>query len=234
MELVPSQHQNYIHNLFHIAVEDVAHGVVSATTKERIRLFNNWKQWLHTYIPKVSPSLEQLNPPARVKLLAAYGAHVRNRGFSSSKHKARSQTVALAFRAISTTMQLEAKFNPLATSQNKYPKAISQLLEAYKRQDPPSQPKLAIPVMIPEYIQLINSEKSDKHDAIGDLCIIAFYYLLRVGEYTYHRPLDRRRTQQFRLQDVAFWKNNKRLSPTLSIKHLLKCCTAATLSISNQ
>ena len=36
------------------------------------------------------------------------------------------------------------------------------------------------------------------------------------------------------LQDVAFWSNNKRLSPSLNTKYLLHCCTAATLSISNQ
>ena len=136
--------------------------------------------------------------------MAAYGAHVRNRGVSSGKHKARAQTVALAFRAISTTMQLEGKFNPLAESQNKYPKAISQLLEGYTREDPPPQPKLAIPIMVPEYIQLTNRGKSDKNDAIANLCIIAFYYLLRVGEYTYHKPSDTRRSEQFRIKDIVF------------------------------
>jgi hypothetical protein len=234
VELVPIQHQTYTKDLFQTATKDISNGVVSSTTRERVCLFNQWAEWLGKYIRTVSPSLEELQAPARIKLLAAYGAHVRNRRISPRKHKARAQTVALAFRAISTTMQLEGQFNPLADAQNKYPKAISQLLEGYKRADPPAKPKLAIPIMVPEYIQITYTGKSDKHDAIGDLVIIAFYYLLRVGEYTYHKPSDKRRTQQFRVKDIVLWKKQQRLNLSHSQTDLIHHCTAATLNISNQ
>ena len=97
MEFVPIQHQTYINNLFKTATEDVSNGVVLSTITEKIRLFNQWAQWLNKYVKTVSPSLQELQASARIKLLATYRAHVRNRSISSSKHKTRAQTVALAF-----------------------------------------------------------------------------------------------------------------------------------------
>ena len=73
------------------------------------------------------------------------------------------------------------------------------------RKDPPSQPKLAVPLTVPRYIfQNGALSTCPRTKVVGDLALIAFYYLLRVGEYTYHRLSDRRRTQHFRLHNVAF------------------------------
>ena len=79
-----------------------------------------------------------------------------------------------------------------------------------------------------------NTVSTSQEQTVGDFCLIAFYYLLRVGEYTYHKPSENRRTKQFRLQDVSLWHHNTLLSPALPEKYLLAHCTAATLNISNQ
>ena len=47
--------------------------------------------------------------------------------------------------------------------------------------------------------------------ALGDLALIAFYYLLRVGEYTVKHQRDRdnratKQTVQFKLEDLTFFK----------------------------
>ena len=54
MEIVPVQHKSYIKNLFRTANEDVDNGVVAATKRERVRLFNLWCQWLDTYFPNTN------------------------------------------------------------------------------------------------------------------------------------------------------------------------------------
>ena len=72
-----------------------------------------------------------------------------------------------------------------------------------------------------------------KHKAIGDMALIAFYYLLRVGEYT-REGNQRTRTQQFRISDITLWNNNIILDKSLPMESLLKQCTAATLNINNQ
>ena len=104
----------------------------------------------------------------------------------------------------------------MADVQGKYPKVIQQLLEGYRREDPPAQPKLAVPLTVPQYILL--TAKDQETQAIADLSIIAFYYLLRVGEYTRHRVKDKKRTKQFRVKDIELWCNDQLLDPNLPKK----------------
>ena len=76
--------------------------------------------------------------------------------------------------------------------------------------------------------------------AIGELILIAFYYLLRVGEYTKPRyiyckgkQVKASRTVQFTVGNVGFFKDGK-VIPRSSSLTLLKSCDSATLKISNQ
>ena len=110
-------------------------------------------------------------------------------GISNRKHKVRAQTVAVALRAISTTMQLEEQLSPVVDAQGHYPKAISQLLEGYKRQDPPAEPKLVIPVIVPNHL-VQHNRSTQLQRAVGNLALTAFNFLLRVSEYTYHKQSD--------------------------------------------
>jgi hypothetical protein len=79
--------------------------------------------------------------------------------------------------------------SPLVTTQGKYTKKISQLLESYRREDPPSKPKLVVPLSVPNYLVLAGLTSNDpKRRAVGNMATIAFHYLLRSGEYTFVNP----------------------------------------------
>ena len=77
--------------------------------------------------------------------------------------------------------------------------------------------------------------------ATGDLIFIAFYYLLRYGEYTAPRYIQRHdgtlkratHTKQFMLGYVGFWRGGCKL-PRNSPLHLLLQTTSANLKITNQ
>ena len=45
--------------------------------------------------------------------------------------------------------------------------------------------------------------------AIGDLSMIAFYYLLRNGEYTVKGKNNKKQTVQFKLEDVQFFQEKQ-------------------------
>jgi hypothetical protein len=75
---------------------------------------------------------------------------------------------------------------------------------------------------------------TEKQKAIGDMALIDFYYLLRVGEYTSSGTATTTLTQAFRLQDITLWDNTTILDHSLPLDTLLRRCTAATLRISNQ
>ena len=167
-------------------------------------------------------------------MLAAFAYYVRQGGVSQRKQHVCAKTVLVALRSISTQLQLDGEQNLVVDADGKYPKVISQLLDGFRRDDPPTQPKLAIPLAVPLYLLKAARSRGEREKAIADLALIAFYFLLRMGEYTYHKPSERRRTQQFRVSDIALWNNNKRLNPLLPAEYLMRFCTSATLSISNQ
>jgi hypothetical protein len=60
---------------------------------------------------------------------------------------------------------------------------ISRLLKSYQDEDPAPQPKLAVPVSTIDTVSHLY-RWSEHQSAIADLIVIAFFYLLRVGEYT--------------------------------------------------
>ena len=118
---------------------------------------------------------------------------------------------------------------------------IEQLIEGFWCQDPPSTPQLAVPVSVPNLAFNAAMATTDaQQQAIGCLTLIAFYFLLRVGEYTqpkfvYRNNKKCRATQtvQFTLKNVGFFKQGQVVPRSSSLETLLQC-DAATLEITNQ
>jgi hypothetical protein len=114
-------------------------------------------------------------------------------------------------------------------------------VEGFRRQDPPPVPQLAVPISVANNcFQAGIDANTNKSHATGCLTLIAFYYLLRVGEYTNPRYIvhngvktQTTRTKQFLVQNVGFFKEGKIIPRTAPLEVLLSC-DAATLKISNQ
>ena len=110
-----------------------------------------------------------------------------------------------------------------------------------KRQDPPATPQLALPVTVIQTLhKTAYKSTSPQLQTISDLASIAFYYLLRVGEYTRPRTTRKNgrivratRTVQFTIGDIGFFKDGKIL-PRHSPLSTLITATGATLKITNQ
>jgi len=114
------------------------------------------------------------------------------------------------------------------------------MMEGWKKQDPPTIKKLPVAIDIPEFLSAVGAATTNELDkAIGDLVLIAFYYLLRVGEYTVkERRNSTKQTVQFRLQDVTFFKRNdkgrlRQLSRFAARKDIITA-DSATLKLDNQ
>jgi hypothetical protein len=115
------------------------------------------------------------------------------------------------------------------------------MVEGYRRLDPPTTPQLAVPVAVPNACFTSSTASTDPLiKASGCLILIAFYFLLRVGEYTKPRTIVRNgatvsatRTVQFMVGNVGFFKDGKIISRSSSL-HILLSCDAAMLKINNQ
>ena len=75
--------------------------------------------------------------------------------------------------------------------------------------------------------------------AVDDLCTIAFYYLLCVGEYTNKTTWpSTKQTVQFKLEDITFFKKDKhgrlKCLPQSAAALLISTADSATLKLNNQ
>jgi hypothetical protein len=83
-------------------------------------------------------------------------------------------------------------------------------------------------------VQASRATQQPKQLATADLSTIAFYYLLRVGEYTFVKASKKRRTTTFRVKDVTFFAADGTVLPNTTPLSILSDAAEATLHISNQ
>ena len=220
------------------AWQAINNGVVDAATKSRQKYWAHWVEYASAY--NQSPLLDNLSDMHKLVIITAYAARVRT-GYFGRGGQVRVPSVTEALSAVAKTLQLAGKQSPIHEADGVYKVPVARLVEGYRREDPPSVPQLAIPISVPEEMQAAGyATKSPTQQAIGDLGVVAFYYLLRVGEYTKPRyattnGIRKRatRTIQFRVSDVGFFLHNKIMPRNSPLKALSKA-TSCTLKITNQ
>ena len=172
--------------------------------------------------------------PERIELLTAFAEGVRQGHYSNSP-RVRAGTVQVALRAIGKTFEMDGLPNPTYRSEGKYWLQIERLIEAYRRQDGPAHHKLAIPVSLVTYLHRPrHGLRLRQSQAICDMSSIAFYYLLRVGEYTSHRRNDRRRTNNSAPATLPSTTPHYTIIPNTAPLEMLYTATKAVMRITNQ
>jgi hypothetical protein len=118
---------------------------------------------------------------------------------------------------------------------------IIMMLEGWAREDGPVEKKMPVESDVPEFLVKCGLEEgaSEKVKAVGDLALIAFYFLLRIGEYTSKGTRNEsKRTVQFRVKDVTFFKKDKngklRQLPRNAADKDILSADAVTLKLDNQ
>ena len=69
---------------------------------------------------------------------------------------------------------------------DKFLPALQIMIDGFAKEDPPTRKMLPVESDVPELLVEMGYSKSGTAytRAVGDLSLIAFYYLLRIGEYT--------------------------------------------------
>ena len=118
---------------------------------------------------------------------------------------------------------------------------LGQMLDGWRKTGGPILKKLPVEADIPEYLVTMDLQPaaSETDKAVGDLALIAFYYLLRIGEYTIKGTRNESKpTQQFKVADVTFFKRNQlgnlRQLPRRATKTQIISTDSATLKLDNQ
>ena len=216
----------------------IDNGITAKTAQSRTKYWQQWQRYARSW--GKNPFLSDASKIEQGIILTAFAARVRT-GFYGRGSQVRVQTVAEALAAISKTIELAGQPSPVYRFEETYILPVQRCIEGMRREDPPSTPQLALPVAVPiQSFKRAYSATDSREQATADLSIIAFFYLLRVGEYTTPRTARRNnqlvratRTVQFRVQDIGFWKNNQQLDRNSDLGSLLQA-DAATMKISNQ
>jgi len=106
---------------------------------------------------------------------------------------------------------------------------IAHLLKKFGDDNPPTEPKLAIPTLTVRKIAK-KYNFSDHHRAVADLCIIAFVYLLQVGEYTTPTSRKKRRKCMIRSAISAFGAREASWTQRQNLQHYLLQTTEPSAS----
>ena len=211
---------------------------MAQNTKTREKYWAHWKAYTNLF--RKDPFLTNCTNSQQVIITTAFVARVR-RGFYRKGQQVIVETVPQALSAISKTCELAGEPSPILQAEKTDKVPVAQLVEGFRRQDPSATPQQATPIAVPEQCY-VRGYKTPLHkeQAVGDLAIIAFYYLLRVGEYTKPKFITvegknvrAARTVQFLVENIGFFKDNKILPRSSNLKELLTA-DSCTLKITNQ
>ncbi len=117
------------------------------------------------------------------------------------------------------------------------------MLDGYSKLDPLTQKMLPVEADVPDLLVEMGYRKggSTHTQATGDLAMIAFYYLLQIGEYTVKGKKNNTKTKQtvqFKLKDLKFFKKNKPGTlvclPNNAPTSMIMTADSATLKSDNQ
>ena len=158
-------------------------------------------EWTHTW--RMSPS----NSSAE----CSFAGLVRAAFFGYGRQDTAS-TVTTYLTYIGQTICLARNTNPSKVDgSTKFIPQLSQMIDGFRKEDPPVRKKLPVEVDVLELLCTFGlmEKATAKKSTVGDLTLLAFYFLWQVGEYTMKNTRNNsKQTTQFALKDVLFFRSN--------------------------
>ncbi len=148
----------------------------------RDRYWRAWEEHCRLFpLNKRGPNL----PPHNIEDMLLTFAVAMQEGKYGLGGQIQVQSVKVPLQAVSQKYALDGHCDPQRASpaQHFLNLPIARLLKKFRDENPPPQPKLTIPVSTIQAI-ITKYNSSPHHAAVADLVVMAFFYLLRVREYT--------------------------------------------------
>ena len=189
----------------------------------------------------LDPFVQGIEYTTKVRALTGFAARVRQGFFGRGKHVA-TGTVVGAITAIGQEVALVCGSNPTKIlGSDKLLPRLSQTFDGWRKEDPPTTKQLPVEADVPELLAERGRDgtASSLDQAIGDLTLIAFYYLLRIGEYTIKGTRNEtKQTVQSKYKDITFFKKNEygklRCLQQNATPSLIATADGATMKLDNQ
>jgi hypothetical protein len=224
---------------FRLADATFYSGRLEATSHGRKEYWDHWQRYA---MPMgVDPYLQDTNFSKRIRLLSGFAARVRT-GFYGAGRQVKTCTVSSALTGVGQTIALACNSNPtkIVGSKRLLP-CLQIMLDGYRKVGLPTRKKLPLQLDVPELLitTAYQPGMAEVQRATSDLTMIAFYYLLWVGEYAVKGLQNNtKQTVQFKYEDVSFFKKNTqgqlRCLPRNAAADLISTADGATLKLDNK
>jgi hypothetical protein len=182
----------------------------------------------------IRPDLQDV-PGDPVPILLLFAQQYRTGRIAPSERAVRSRTVEDAVRHVAQTFTRVGAVDPRLNAFGALDFRLQAVLRSWKKADPPPTRVKPLPMLVlrrAHHLAEANLHVSPRLFAAGDCLILAFYFLLRPGEYsgTPRTAAD----DLFRFQDIGVWIGQRRLDVVSCPPDDLLAATFVTVTFTNQ
>jgi hypothetical protein len=203
------------------------HGIVPSRADANDRTWKLWASFCRELL--VDPWLLGVGDP--ILLLQVFAHRYRVGQIAPSGRQVKSRTVEGALRAVGQAFTALGSPDPRLTATGSTEFRLSRQLRSYSKLDPPPQRVKPIPVDVIHHMMALSNQHGTADSlAIADLIALAFFFLLRPGEYTAPRG----ENTPFKLEDVQFYVGLQRCSALTAPPDMLLRATFVTLTFTTQ
>lgn len=207
----------------------VQSGVTVQRASAQERHYERWVEFCVNDL-RMDPDLSQLEDP--IPVLQVFALRYRDGRLAPSNRSVKSRTVEDALRAVAQKHSLLGAPDPRFNVHGKIDVRLSRLLRSYTLADAPPVRVKPVPVTI--VMQALRAAHrlptTPRTVVTADILTVAFFYLLRPGEYagTTHAE------QPFLIRDVLLHLGTRQLDPYASPLHEIQAATAASYTLTHQ
>lgn len=195
METLPVAEQDAFRRDLLLAREASQHAVGLERAKSKENTWNTWVEFCATL--QIHPLLNHVEDP--ILYFQVFGARFRDGRLAYRGKPVRYRTVEDAWRKVGQTMaSLGSKDHRNMPGGNKLVYRLSQQLKGYARDDDPTTRVKPVPLSLVRRVWETATTNQEK--AVGDMCLIGFFFLCRPGEHV--ETTSESQSRAFRLEDV--------------------------------
>ena len=209
------------------AQSTVRQGVCPGTDRHASTHWSVWRSFCHELA--FDPLLADIASP--ITILQVFAVRYRSGQIAPSHRQVKGRTVEGALRSVGQTIASLGASDPRLTQSNQIDFRLQRMLAAYGKADPPPQRVKPLPLAAHRHIVSIAAASNNTRMlASAQMITLAFFFLLRPGEYT-STTSD---TTSFTLDDVQLFIGNVRLNLTTATDQALLRATFCTLEFTTQ
>jgi hypothetical protein len=179
---------------------------------------------------RLTPHLDHIRDP--VPILQLFAQRVRTGIDAADGKPVRKRSVEQYLRSVGQAFTGMGAPDPRLDSLGKLDFRLARQLAAYHKHDPAPQRVKPVPISVLHHMHSTIAHTSDTHRAIACLSYLAFFFLLRPGEYC--KGSAGTDATPFRLQDVCFYIGERVCPATSATTAEIHAATYVSLTFTTQ